>query len=289
VWRGGQGRHRRITGQTDAVAPRPLGRVHGVVRSVDQARAIRGVVRVDGDPDRAGEMGPTADTPDAAGHGQAHPLGQGRRVRASVFRHDGHELFAPPAPQHIDVAQGRPCDDGKLAQGRIPCGVAMAVIEGLEVVEIEDQHGETAPVAPGAVHLPFQDVPQGALVGQRGERIGRGQRGKARVRARERRVAGGERGVRGRGRAAGAPGEDKRRTTHGTRDPTPLHRGQGSPDEAAGQAQQGRGETRRDQAGALTKGDTTSAHTRRDLSPCPTGAGDPAPSVRQHGTVRPSR
>ena len=83
------------------------------------------------------------------------------------FQHQ-HKLIAPQARQDIALAHTRLQPLGHLHQQRIAHGVTQAVVDLLEVVQVQQQHGPTLSAAGGRQHGVAQLVQQQAPVGQVG-------------------------------------------------------------------------------------------------------------------------
>ena len=68
------------------------------------------------------------------------------------------ELFAPPAGEHVGVAQGALQRGGKLAQHLVAQGMAMGVVELLEVVDVHEDHRQSPAIALGTVDFTYQNL-----------------------------------------------------------------------------------------------------------------------------------
>ena len=114
-----------------------------------------------------------------AAHPLAEPLGQRQRVGARGGRQQRQELFAAPARQVVDVAQLRTHHGGQVLQRPVTGRMALAVVEALEMVDIDHQHRHLAgvrcaPLADQAARALFflrQQVVHRPAVEQAGEGI----------------------------------------------------------------------------------------------------------------------
>ena len=77
----------------------------------------------------------------------AQPLGEAQGVgRADHAAQDG-ELLAAVAGEDVLVADRLEHEAGELGQHAVAAQVAVGVVDRLEVVEVEEEQGERAPVA----------------------------------------------------------------------------------------------------------------------------------------------
>ena len=83
----------------------------------------------------------------------------------------GRELLPPEAAQQVARPQLGLGGGGYRAEGLVAPEVAHAVVHGLEVVEVEDQHGERDAVALTGRHLALQGVHQAPPVGGPGQQV----------------------------------------------------------------------------------------------------------------------
>ena len=83
-----------------------------------------------------------------------------------------HHEFVPTKPAHR-VARSQATAEalGDGHQQLVPHGMAMAVIDGLEVVQVEVAHRQVGAVVPGTLQFLAQALTQQGAIGQAGERI----------------------------------------------------------------------------------------------------------------------
>ncbi len=93
---------------------------------------------------------------------------------AEIFQHD-HEFVTAQACHRIFFAHAGLDAPRHLAQKQVAHRVAAGIVEHLEVVEIQKQHGAVAVAAAAAGHGLAEAVEQQATVGQAGERVVIGQ------------------------------------------------------------------------------------------------------------------
>src|SRR4249919_3821125 len=130
---------------------RPLGCVHGLVRPVEQARQVFGIVWIERLADAGVErqrrvLEREAFAPDGIGVALD---AAGRDVAAVHLRQDHGELIAAYPCHGVDctcaLAQAR----GKCLQRRIARAVTEGVVDLLEAVHVEVEHAEATILAPG--------------------------------------------------------------------------------------------------------------------------------------------
>ena len=101
----------------------------------------------------------------------AHALGELDAVVGVAADQQG-ELFAAVTGRHVGLADDR-LQGGADAFEQVVAGfVAVAVVEALEVVEVEHDQGELAAVAVGLGDLVVQVVGEGAVVVEAGQAVG---------------------------------------------------------------------------------------------------------------------
>ena len=103
---------------------------------------------------------------------RTEPLGDDRAAVRVGLRQQHHELLAALPERHVDLAQPDPQPPGELAQHGVPGRVPVRVVDLLEVVQVEHQHGEHPAEPAGPLHLAAQRFAQVAVVPQPGERVG---------------------------------------------------------------------------------------------------------------------
>ena len=167
-----RGAHRRLVGR-GAVAARLLGAVHREVGVAQQlVGAQRGVAGV-GDADRG------ADEDLLALHveGPAHGGDDARRRRASgctpraVVLEQHGELVAAEARRGVRRARAVGQARGRGAQELVAGGVADAVVDGLEAVEVDEEHAQLGLAAGRHVERVLEAVEEERAVGQPGQRV----------------------------------------------------------------------------------------------------------------------
>ena len=121
--------------------PALLGRVHGDVRVADQLARRRGVATGQRDADAAADVDLAARDRERLGqrgeHAPRHDLG----ARGAAVGQVGGELVATEARQDVALAQGALQPPGGLAQQRVARLVAVAVVDELEAVDVDEEHG----------------------------------------------------------------------------------------------------------------------------------------------------
>ncbi len=162
--------HLGLIRQADAVFSLTLGAVHHVVRKQEQVLRLRGVLRIDGNTDRTRgahvrpvrrrERHGSGKRQDASGHGQ--------RAFLLQVQHDGDEFVAAVARQQIALTHDLTQQLRELLQKTIAERVPVRVVDGFEVVEINDQEGEAIRAALRARDLIFEQFPEQPLVVQPG-------------------------------------------------------------------------------------------------------------------------
>ena len=111
----------------------------------------------------------------------AHARRRRRRHGVGLGEEPG-ELLAADPPEHL-AARGRArSGGGDLDQGLVARAVAEAVVDALEVVEVEHGQRERTLVAAGALDLEQQPLVEDAVVGEPGQRVLRGARRELRAR-----------------------------------------------------------------------------------------------------------
>jgi len=96
------------------------------------------------------------------GHVAADPLGALQRVRRGHPRQDQRHLLASVARHHVGRTVRGPQHPGQGAQRLVAAAMAVAVVESLEVVHVQQHHRHAAAVARGARSLlaqPLVEVP----------------------------------------------------------------------------------------------------------------------------------
>ena len=91
------------------------------------------------------------------------------------LREDPGELLPADPRDELAGARRRRQVAADVGQDPVADLMAVGVVDGLEVVEVEDDEGQEVPVAPGALDLAVEALREGAPVRQAGERVGLGQ------------------------------------------------------------------------------------------------------------------
>ena len=85
-------------------------------------------------------------------------------------QHDG-KFFSAHTPDQILGAQGIACENGKLLQHHVALRVAIAVVDGLKVVNIHHQHGHLLPFFFQTCQQFLSTLHQGAPCQHAGQKI----------------------------------------------------------------------------------------------------------------------
>src|SRR6218665_1224561 len=102
---------------------------------------------------------------------RADALGEHRRLGRRLVGQEGDELIASEARREVHLAQVGAQQVGERQDGAVAHVMAHAVVDGLEVIQIDDHHGQGVVIAVGALELLLQPCGQGAEVGQARERV----------------------------------------------------------------------------------------------------------------------
>jgi hypothetical protein len=156
------------------VLPAGLGRVHRQVRPSQQVAGYLVRCRTEGDPDAGPDHQLGALDDQRRPHDLEDALGDGMlAVMAHVLEEDG-ELVAAQAGDGVDRPQALPDPLGHLDQQLVPGGVAEAVVDGLEAVEVQEQHRDGRHQARGARQRQAEAVEEQRPVRQLCERVVQG-------------------------------------------------------------------------------------------------------------------
>ena len=150
------------------VAPRGLGRVEGLVGALEQVDRVArrgglGDAGAQADGDVGGQVG------GALGHGHAQPVAHLVRDGQRRRQHQ-RELVAAQARGQVGLAALGLQVGRDPAQRGVAGQVAIAVVDGLEVVEV-DQHQRHRMLVAGARQHAGQELVEAAPVGQAGELV----------------------------------------------------------------------------------------------------------------------
>ena len=148
-----------------------LGGVHGDVGVAQQLGLVEGEALVDGDPDAGPDGDLPADQRERRPEGGDHPVGeQAGGGQVGVLGQDGELVAAEPA-DGVVLAQAAAQPAGDLAQQPVAGAVAEAVVDHLEVVQVDEQHGQAAAVAARPGQRVADPVVEQGPVGQVGEAV----------------------------------------------------------------------------------------------------------------------
>ena len=154
------------------VATATLGRVHRVVGMTQQGLLLLAMFRVQGDADAGADLhGVSFQLVGLQQHG-ADLLGDGKRVsvvRNAVQHH--HELIATQPRHHVRLADAATYALADFAQQQVAQVVAVAVVDALEAVQVEVQHGQPKVFALRGRQRLFQSFVEAVAVGQVGQRV----------------------------------------------------------------------------------------------------------------------
>ena len=104
---------------------------------------------------------------------RAQPLGQHKRVVQAGVGQQQRKLFAPDAPDHVDLARHLLHQRRQVPEHRVAGRVAPGVVDLLEVVDVDRHDGAGAlRVAPLALELLAQPGHETAPVGRPGQVVG---------------------------------------------------------------------------------------------------------------------
>ena len=108
---------------------------------------------------------------DGRGDGQADALGHARDLGGLGLRKEDHELVAADAADVVDGAYGCAQPAADLLEHHVADGMSVLIVDGLEIVEIDHQHGAADIVAPEMLDFPGESLLQAAAVEQLGQRL----------------------------------------------------------------------------------------------------------------------
>ena len=90
------------------------------------------------------------------------------------MRQEDRELVAPDAERAIGLAERTVDELAEAAQHAVAAGVPTTVVDGLELVEVDDQQRERVLVAQCRRHLAIELLLEGPMVAEPGQRIEEG-------------------------------------------------------------------------------------------------------------------
>ena len=164
------GRHLRGVGLEAALAG-ALGGVHGgvgVAEHLAHALARRG----GGDADAGGDEHLVAAQHEGLRHGAGEPLDQGLLFLGSggILDQDGELVAAEPGDGVGGTGAGAEALGGQHQQ-LVALAVTKAVVDLLEVIEVEEEHGDGVPLPLRELERVIHAVAEEGAVGQPGERV----------------------------------------------------------------------------------------------------------------------
>ena len=156
----------------EIVAADLLGPVHGHVGILDQNVRVNAVNRRDGDADAAGDKELNVFVIKGLAHGLEQPVRyQGDSVERINIRQKNQEFVTTLPGQRIPQAQQHLEPVGEFDQQLIASGMAKAVVDVLEVVQIEKHQRHLVALAVHVVQGHLQPVIEEDAVGQAGEGV----------------------------------------------------------------------------------------------------------------------
>ncbi len=175
----GERRGRGRIDQHRAVAARSLGAIEAAIGALDQLvrmRAARGKHRGDADARRDDRLAAAGVRDRQRLDGETHALGRDAcRLLVGIGK-DHRELFTAVAREQVARAHdARTARARDALQARVPFGMTVGVVEALEVVDVEQCHGERPFGAHRARPLARQRRVERAAIGDAGQRVDGGQ------------------------------------------------------------------------------------------------------------------
>src|SRR5579859_5269928 len=144
--------------------------VHRDVRVLHQRLLVLAVVRVDADADAGRDVElPATDVEGAGNVGQDLARHLGNMSGRADLRQQDNELITPEAGYRVALAHAVPEPLPDFAQHRVASIVPERVINVLEAIKIDEQHGQPLVVATYAGDLVIEDQAETGAVRQRGE------------------------------------------------------------------------------------------------------------------------
>ena len=156
--------------EDDLVLALRLRRHHRGLRAGRELAWVHGVLGPEGEPDRDGHP---ADPREVDLRQPAlYPLGHAHRVLASAPVHDDRELLAAEPADHVVRPDDRAQALGEEAQQLVADGVAVHVVDVLEVVDVQHEHRQRRVRAARLLQRLQQPLVEDAVVEEAGERVG---------------------------------------------------------------------------------------------------------------------
>ena len=131
--------------ELQAPAPALLGHVHRDVRVADQIGRRVGVAARQRDADAAADVDLAARHRERLGERGQDAARDDLGAAGVAVGQVGGELVAAEAREHVALAQRRLQATRGLAQQRVAGLVAVAVVDELEAIDVDEQHGARAP------------------------------------------------------------------------------------------------------------------------------------------------
>src|SRR5947209_534280 len=153
------------------VAPAIFGIVKGPISPLEQAPYIGAAI---GQSCSQTDGGVKFCLPTAYRHigdAVAHPFGHVLQRLPSTTGHHDQELFAAITSQKIIGTQGSFHASGNFKQDFIPCGMAVTIINALEMVYVYEYGSQAVFFAGTSLHLTLQQPHDGAAVVETGKAI----------------------------------------------------------------------------------------------------------------------
>jgi hypothetical protein len=157
-----------------AVSAGVLCRVQGVVGEGDELGNAVGVLGEAGGTDRHGDAHPRGlvGSHGQSGDGLPEPLGQLGQLGAAYPRHEDREFLTAIAGNDVAGTHHLLQAFGDLAEDPVAAGVAIGVVDRLEVVDVEQDQAELLVAASGAIGVKAQLLLQEAAVVELGQPVG---------------------------------------------------------------------------------------------------------------------
>ena len=158
--------------EDDLVLALHLRRHHRRLGAGRELARVHGVLGPEGEADRDGHP---ADTREVDLRQPAlHALGHAHRILASAAVHDDRELLAAEPADHVLRPDDRAQALGEEAQQLVADGVAVHVVDVLEVVDVEHEHRERPMRAARLLQRLQQPLVEDAVVEEARQRVGAG-------------------------------------------------------------------------------------------------------------------
>src|SRR6266516_1402619 len=174
--KGREGRARpagRCSSRRHPVAASRLGVIQRLVRSADERVRSRAMLRKGCDTERNGDGAQIVAVvlQLQLGYSSADVLGALCGDLHRCFREEQRELLPPDAARDIALANVPLQQETHAPQDNVACAMAQAVVDALEVINIQSDYGQSVLLAVRARQLPQEEFLQKAAVVQTGERI----------------------------------------------------------------------------------------------------------------------